>query len=168
MQPTNIEILRACVVNLEEVVTPNLEDPHARSAALCIRTLLNHVALRLEKEAHNLQADSREKRELIAGLIPRLRTVAGGAADALKDLAARLEQGVRSTKENPAYITPEALTEENDALRRLVVDCLKTLQARRGDIEAETFAELKRTIRKQLRAESMRDNTTVLIDGPLF
>ena len=165
MQPTNIEILRSCVVNLEEVVTPNLDDPHARSAALCIRTLLNHVALRLEKEAQNLQQDSREKRELIAGLIPRLQSISG---DALPALARRLDIGVSAIAANPEYITPAALTAENDALRRLVVDCLKTLQAQRDAIATDVFAELKRTIRTQLRAESVRDNTTVLIDGPLF
>lgn len=168
MQPTTIEILRSCVVNLEEVVTPNLDDPHARSAALCIRTLLNHVALRLEKEAQNLQDDSREKRALIAGLIPRLQAVGGAAADSLVALAQRLDAGVGSIEASPAYIATETLTEENDALRRLVVDCLKTLQAQRNHIPTDVFAELKRTIRTQLRAESVRDNTTVLIDGPLF
>lgn len=168
MQPTNIEILRSCVVNLEEVVTPNLDDPHARSAALCIRTLLNHVALRLEKEAENLQADSREKRALIAGLIPRLQAVGGAAATDLNALAKRLDAGVAGIQESPAYIATDVLTEENDALRRLVVDCLKTLQAQRNVIPSDVFAELKRTIRAQLRAETVRDNATVLIDGPLF
>jgi hypothetical protein len=68
MNPSAQDILRGCVENLEELVAPEISSPHAKSAMMCARMLINHVILRLDQEGAALVEDCREKRRLLATL----------------------------------------------------------------------------------------------------
>jgi hypothetical protein len=166
MQATSVDILRGSIINLEELVIPNIADPHARSAAMCIRTLLNHVALRLEKGDRNLFDDSREKRQLFADLQKSIDETS--LPQAVRDGILAAHRRAAEIDAVPVLTTTAALTTENDALRVLTIELLKTLNAAKAEMPAEIFATIIKPVREQLDREAERDNGVVLIDAPLF
>lgn len=167
MQPTNLDILRSVVVNLEAEVLPQLEGPSARSSGACIRMLLNHVILRLEGEDEALDADSREKRELLASLASELR---GHGDEQLEALATRLGRDAAGVTDPGSPVPTAALAAENDALKELVATAVDTIHDARGRLGDDTCDRLLAPVRGQLRAQLDRELALVTpaLDGPPF
>lgn len=150
MNPSAQDILRGCVENLEELVAPELASPHAKSAMMCARMLINHVILRLDGEGEALATDCAEKRALFEQLLGE-GALPSGVATAAKAMLAQDE---------PAYTSIAALTERNDAWKRLVEQTTANLAP----------GETRKRIRQQLLAQVGRENVWCgpALDGPLF
>ena len=150
MNPSAQEVLKACVQNLEELVTPGLSDPHAKSALMCVRMLMNHVVLRLDQEGAALAQDCAEKRELFAGLASE-GTLDAGVAEEVHALLA---------DEDPRWTGIYALTARDEAWKRVMERALATLDD----------GEPRERIRRQLLAQVTRENAMCApaLDGPMF
>ncbi|MCK9541601.1 MAG: hypothetical protein M0R03_06165 [Novosphingobium sp.] len=150
MNPSAQEVLKSCVQNLEELVAPELTSPHAKSAMMCARMLINHVILRLDGEGEALAADCREKRALLAQLAQE------GTLDA--DCAAQVAAMLEAPE--PEHTSIATLTARDDAWKRLTERVLAGL----GD------GEPRARIRRQLAAQISRENACCgpAMDGPMF
>jgi len=150
MNPSAQEVLKSCVQNLEELVAPELANPHAKSAMMCARMLINHVILRLGQEGDALATDCREKRALFA----RLAEEGALDPDSAADVTAMLEAS------EPEYTSIATLTERDEAWKRLTERALSRL----GD------GEPRARIRRQLAAQITRENACCgpAMDGPMF
>lgn len=150
MNPSAQDILRGCVENLEELVAPELDSPHAKSAMMCARMLINHVILRLDQEGAALAEDCREKRRLLGTLAEAGEFPASLAAE-IRAFAADLE---------PEHVAVGELTARDDAWKRLFEKAL-----------AEPLSPAVRSsLRAQLAAQIRREAAYTLpaLDGPMF
>jgi hypothetical protein len=159
MQPTSADILRAVVANLEELVLPQLEGDHARSAGECARMLVNHVILRLEAEGEVLAVDNAEKRTVLLGLARDLS--AERVTPDIADLAAAIERGVAACPDVGEYRSVAALTAENDALKALMDVAVRRLHDARSELDESRAAALRAALRVQLRAQIDREASLV-------
>lgn len=148
MRPTSAQILRGVVANLEELVLPQLEGPHAQSAAANAVMLLEHVILRLESEGRALAADNHEKRALLGSL--------GEVPAPLERAAREVSERLVDAPENGTYASIDALTEENERLKSILDDWLMAIHSAADVDEAETD-RLRAPIRAQLRAQVDRE-----------
>lgn len=165
MQPTCIQIIRAIGLNLEEIILPALDQSHAKSAAVAARGLLEHVALRLEKEGRHLIEDNQEKRQLLAGLADKIENTNSLAQiGGLAELALQLREGANSTPQLAQYVSIDELTAENDALKGLLEGAIVALYKHHGDVDSASFEALRQSIRKQLRAQLDREVAFVTHD----
>lgn len=153
MRPTSAQILRAVVTNLEELVLPQLQGPHARSAAANAVMLLEHVILRLESEGEALGADNGEKRNLLGSLDEVPASLHDGAREVMQRLA--------DTPETGGYASIESLTEENERLKSILDDWLTAIHAA-DDLAEEETRRLRAPIRAQLRAQVDREARLVV------
>lgn len=150
MNPSAQEVLKSCVQNLEELVAPGLTDPHARSALMCVRMLLNHVVFRLDLEGEALAADCREKRALFAALAQE-----GGLDTALaSDIAAMCGT------DEPAWTPIAEITARNEAWKRLAERVLAS----------HIGSQARTQVRDQLVRQIGRENAMCApaMDGPMF
>jgi hypothetical protein len=165
MQPSSVQLLRAVVANLEELVIPQLEGDHARSAAECARMVVNHVILRLEGEGEVLGTDNAEKRLLLAGLAT---TLEAGRTTAGADLAAMVRSELEALPATMSYVSMDRLTMENDTLKEVleqVIIALHEAAQALGRVEG-----MRSEIRAQLRAQLDRETSLVVpaMDRPPF
>ena len=109
MNPSTQDILRGCVENLEELVMPEVTSPHAKSALMCVRMLINHAIVRIEAEGEWLAGDCREKRELLSKLAK--------AGELPAPLVA--EVATLAGDPEPEHTPLAALTSRDDAWKRL-------------------------------------------------
>jgi len=72
MRPTAPELMAAIVESLERQVAPNLQDKWAASALRSATQLLNHLAIRIEREGRVLVEDNRDVRHVLEAALPRL------------------------------------------------------------------------------------------------
>src|SRR5271154_4863269 len=96
MRPTTPELISAIVESLERQVAPNVQDKWAASALRSATQLLNHLAVRVERESEVLAEDNRDVRQVLEAILPRL------AAD--PDLA-----GVRSAVQEALNVSESNL-----------------------------------------------------------
>lgn len=150
MNPSTQEILLGCVQNLEELVMPEVSSPHAKSALLCVRMLINHAIVRIEAEGEWLAADCREKRELLAALAK--------AGELPGPLAAEVE--TLSADAEPVSVPVALLTARNDAWKRLFEQAL----------DSNLSPAVRASLRAQLAAQIQRENQCCapVLDGPMF
>jgi hypothetical protein len=148
LKPTCPDLLRAVIANIDELVLPQLQGPHARSAANNIKLLLTHVIHRLQHEGNALAADNAEKRTVLAALTDQV-----GA----NDLRSRLE----AIPSAGAYTPIECLAGEAIHLRQLAVDTSLYVHGSVADIGEDKVAELLGPLRAQLRTQLDRDSAAV-------
>jgi hypothetical protein len=171
VQPSNVEILRAVVANLEEVIIPELKTSHAKSAGACARMLLNLVGNRLEREGPLLCEDSAEKRAVLAELATTIdRTPAAASRASLAALAADVREHLAAMPHTDTYIGIEELTGENDSLQGLIERAVTALYEQRDHLGADTYSALSQPIRTQLRSQIDRELSLSdpALDGPPF
>lgn len=148
LNPTCPDLLRAAIANMDELVLPQLEGPHARSAAKNITLLLTHVIYRLEHEGRALAADNAEKRGVLTALTEQV-----GAAELRTRLDAVPCAG--------SYVAIEELADEATQLRQIAVDASLYVHRNRDAIGAEETAALLAPLRTQLRTQLDRDGAAV-------
>ena len=150
MNPSTQEILRGCVQNLEELVMPEVTSPHARSALMCVRMLMNHAIVRIEAEGDWLAADCREKRELLSALAK--------AGELPAPLAAEVDR--LAADPEPEHTPVAALTSRDDAWKRLFERAL----------EAPLSPAVRASLRAQIAAQIERENQCCapVLEGPMF
>jgi hypothetical protein len=153
VRPTSAQILRGVVANLEELIVPQLEGPHAQSAGANAVMLLEHVILRLESEGEALAADNGEKRALLGSL--------GDVPAPLEDAAREVSRRLADTPEIGTYASIAALTEENEQLKSVLDDWLVAIHGAPELDEAETD-RFRAPIRTQLRAQVDREAAFVV------
>jgi hypothetical protein len=142
--------LKSCVQNLEELVAPELASPHAKSALMCVRMLINHVILRLDQEGEALAADCADKRAVFAAL----------AAEGLLDPASRAAVEDLLADQEPEWTSVATLTARDEAWKRVTEQALGAL----GDGEG------RERVRHQLARQIARENAfcAPALDGPMF
>jgi hypothetical protein len=72
MRPTTPELISAIVESLERQVAPNVADKWAASALRSATQLLNHLAVRVEREGRVLAEDNQDARRVLEAALPRL------------------------------------------------------------------------------------------------
>jgi hypothetical protein len=72
MRPTSPELISAIVESLERQVAPHVEDKWAASALRSATQLLNHLAVRVEREGGVLVEDNQDVRRVLEAVLPRL------------------------------------------------------------------------------------------------
>lgn len=158
MQPTCIQILQSIALNLEELILPALDQPHAKSAAVAARGLLEHVILRLESEGAALEEDNSEKRQLLTTICETIQNSSElSQISDLAELASRLSEGGKQTPASPKYVAIDALADENDTLKGLLEMAIVTLYQHHDEINASSLEALRQPIRQQLRAQLDRE-----------
>jgi hypothetical protein len=158
LRPTSIQILRAVLANLDELILPQLAGAHAQSAGTNAKMLLEHVLVRLESEGLSLAADNHEKRALLHELSAIVSSVPTPRTAGEIDI---LDKRLDAIPEHGRYVTVESLTEESDLLRGLTNDWILTLHRHRDALAPETFDAARESLRKQLRAQLDRDAALV-------
>jgi len=148
VRPTSAQILRGVVANLEELIVPQLEGPHAQSAGANVVMLLEHVILRLESEGEALAADNGEKRALL-GLL-------GDVPAPLEGAAREVTRRLAGIPENGPYVSVDALTDENERLKSVLDGWLSAVHAA-SDVDEAESSRLCAPIRTQLRAQVDRE-----------
>jgi hypothetical protein len=147
LNPTCADLLEAVITNLDELVLPQLEGPHSRSAAKNMKLILQHVIQRLPVEGSALATDNDEKRAVLAEV-----TEKAGASELRSRLDAIPSAG--------RYVALADLADEAAALRQLSVDTSLFVH-RNLALEESEAAELIAPLRAQLRAQLDRDSTSI-------
>jgi hypothetical protein len=160
MQPTSIQLLQAVVANIEELMLPQLQGDHARSAGENARMVLNHVILRLACEGQMLADDNREKRQTLDAFAEAISSSGGD----LSALSGRLRSGLERIAEQGDYRPVEALSQENFQLKQLMNDAVMGLHAGKDEL-GPRYESLRGGLRTQLRAQLDREASLV---GPAF
>ena len=150
--PTCPELLEAVIVNLDELVVPQLEGPHARSAVKNMKLLLRNVIDRLEHEGPALTADNAEKRSVLAELVQQAGTL---------EEAAELGRRLDKIRFAGSYVTIAALAEEAGLLRQLAIDASVLVHRNAEALGQEKADELLAPLRRQLRAQLDREATAI-------
>lgn len=150
MNPLAQEVLKSCVQNLEELVAPDLSDPHAKSALMCVRMLINHVVLRLDLEGDALVEDCRDKRALYSGLAD---------ADSFDPSLVFDIRGLLKIEE-PVHTPIALITARNEAWKRIAERILAS------QIDEQT----RHSVRAQLQRQIGRENAycAPAMDRPMF
>ncbi|TAM64460.1 hypothetical protein [Mycobacterium sp.] len=148
LNPTCPELLRAVIANLDELVLPQLEGPHARSSVKNMKLLLTHVIHRLEHEGPELAADNAEKRVAITELVELAPDLDGAA-----ELGRRLEK----IPSAGSYVAVATLADEAGQLRQLAIDASLLVHGNTAALGQEKADELLAPLRRQLRAQLGRD-----------
>jgi len=148
LNPTCSDLLRAVIANVDELLLPQLNGPHAISAAVNIKLLLVNVLQRLEHEGNDLATDNVEKRAVLATLADNV--------DA-PELRSRLDAIPRAGN----YVAIKQLAEEAIALRQLAVDSSLHVHRNAATIGEEKAAALLGPLRSQLRAQLNRDGAAI-------
>jgi hypothetical protein len=147
LNPTCTDLLQAVIANLDELVMPQLEGPHARSAAKNMKLILEHVIQRLPVEGASLAQDNAEKRVVLAEV-----TQEAGASELYARLGAIPTAG--------DYVSLADVAQEAAALRQLAVDTSLFVH-RSTDLDDERTDALLAPLRAQLRAQLDRDAASI-------
>lgn len=145
MRPTTEELLTGIKDAIDNYILPDLSSPYPISIACTINALLLHLIRRVEKEGHLLAESNRDIRDTLEAALSTLQH--SKHTSAIPELV-RLEMDLREklSKEYRArdeYTSVGSLTEENNDLRRTLIDLLKTVDAAREHLEADSLAELR-------------------------
>ncbi len=157
MQPTPTNILRGVLENLEALVFPHIQDPHAKSVAKVTRILIDHVILRLDQEIPTLLTDSAEKRALLARLAQDIASLPHEQAGGLSMIVDTLKAAAERPAPSDVAATLEIITADNDRLKEAVEKAIYALYDARSQLTETTFARLNGAIREQLRAQTERE-----------
>jgi hypothetical protein len=152
LNPTCPDLIRAVMINIDELVLPQLEGPHARSAAKNIRLLLANVLYRLEHEGEALATDNGEKRSVLSTLTEQVGDL-NGASELRDRLAAIPDRG--------SYVSVPALAEEATSLRQLMIDASLLVHRSAASLGEDKAEEVLSPLRSQLRAQLDRDSAAV-------
>ena len=154
MQPTPTNILRGVLENLEALVFPHIQDPHAKSVAKVTRILISHVILRFDQEIPMLLMDSAEKRALLARLAEDIAKLPSEQAGDLPAIAGILKAAAEQPVPCGVAATLESITADNDRLKDAVETVIYALYESRSKLTEATFARLDGAIRQQLRVQT--------------
>ncbi len=162
MRPRADEVLTSVIATFDEYLKPELTSPFAKSLALTVKNLLNHVKLRIEREGPALFEDNRDLRALLSRIYDHLLIwEQTGESKGFKEIEVEIKGVLKQTFYGPLdYPTLVALTEEATALRWALTHAIQALQENRETLKEDaTYRELRQRIRDylslQLKRESM-------------
>jgi len=148
MRPTSRELIEGVVAAIERDVAPGVSDRWAASALRSAVQLLNHLAVRVEKEAALLIEDNADARRVLSSISVQIGSSA--AAAALRPL---IEEALK-TPEPPPY-DPPRLDEANEALQGVIERVLRD-EALAANAQTEAIRiELHRYLRRRLEREHL-------------
>lgn len=143
MRPTTQELISAIVASLEHQVAPHVRDKWAASALRSATQLLNHLAVRTEREGRVLIEDNRDVRNVLETILPRL----AGQAE-FSDLRATVEQTLNQPEPNIQDVT--RLDARNEAYQAAVERLLRHPGMHPRD---ELVESLRNYLRRRLQRE---------------
>jgi hypothetical protein len=147
MRPTTRELIEAVVSSLQRDVSPHLADKWGASALRSAVQLLQHVAVRVEKEAALLIEDNADVRRVLRSTRERLAASRSCAA------WCRAIDEVLAVQEPAAHDTV-GLDRHNEACQDVVELLLRDRQALHAARSGrEIHAELRSYLRRRLERE---------------
>jgi hypothetical protein len=158
MKPSTREIIENIIKSLDEVVLPVVEDKQAASSLRSARTLLDHLARRVEGDAEMLLADNADARQVLAAIVAQFADQPA-SAPLVKFLAA-------DTEALPGTITE--LQSRNEAMQHVIDVTLRGLPPAGAEaaVEAAIRAALRGYLDRRLARE--RDMIFPAFLGPPF
>jgi hypothetical protein len=145
MRPTTSELLAAIVVSLESQVAPKVQDKWAASALRSATQLLNHLAVRADRQGEVLTEDNEDVRQVLEAILSRLT-----AQPELAALRATVEKTLSGAA--PAPHDHAGLDERNEIYQAAVEQLLRRLPV--GSIAGSSVHdELRSYLRRRLRRE---------------
>src|SRR6266702_3754257 len=118
MRPTTPELMAAIVESLERQVAPNVQDKWAASALRSATQLLNHLAVRTEREGRMLAEDNRDVHHVLEAALPRLAVQAE-----FSDLRAAVERALNDP--DPSLQDTVGLDARNEIYQTAVEQLLR-------------------------------------------
>lgn len=128
MQPSSRQLIEAIAAAIDDVILPQVEEKQAASSLRAARTLLEHLAVRVEIEPDIIAADNRDASEALAAMMALLGKPADpvdlgegfqGAVAANRTLQERLDAVARAL---PPESAPAGASVEVRALLRDYID----------------------------------------------
>lgn len=166
MRPRADEILRSVVATYEEYILPEVSEPFARSIALTLANLMRHVALRIEQEGPDLDADNEELRQLLSRLH---RYCCSAGEDRLADLERWIADvstpaGVSTPgAPGPAYRNLADLIDEATELRWVLQKGIRLLESLRPELGGSPeYEEIRSAIRRYLKSSLAREMALIV------
>jgi hypothetical protein len=156
MRPTTPELISAIVESLEHQVAPNVQDKWAASALRSATQLLNHLALRSEREGRVLVEDNRDVREVLETVLQAL-----AAHAELSDVRTAVEKALNDPE--PSIHDVAALDARNEVYQAAVDRLLRQPEVR-------TLDGLHESLRSYLRRRLLREHPLYfpVFTGPPF
>ena len=160
MRPSSRQLLAGIKWSFQTHVVPDVSSRLGRSAARSIDALLEHLLERVDTEGELLVEDNTEMRDLFSDLGSLLGPELGKGPDAnLRDAVAQMNDSLQHQYRPPgSYPGIASLAEENEDLKRTLVELIKALRANRRALSASTYEEADRLIRAQLRGQLDREH----------
>lgn len=164
MRPSSTQILAGIRWSFETFIVPELTSRLSQSAGRSIALLLDHLQARVETEGQLLTDDNADMRRLFTELADLLEPALREAASPqIQDAAAELrEKARRQYRPAGAYPTIASLTEENEDMKRSLVEVIRALQGLRDGLLEDVHARADRAIRTQLRRQLDREHAWIL------
>jgi len=144
MLPSARALIEAIITSLDDVVIPVVTDRRAASSLRSARTLLDHLALRVDSEAEMLRADNDDALAVCSAIATRF-----AAHQAVSAIAAFVEAGPDGS---PQGLTPQA---RNETMQTLIDAALRGLpvSGAPGAEAAEIRAMLRGYLDRRLARE---------------
>ena len=172
MRPTSQDMIRSIEHSLDSYIAPDLEAPLAVSAAAGMRSLLRHLAVRIEAEPELLHQDSADKRAVMGVVAERLSGHKVAMADStfrelVGDLRAAATGSAREVGEFPSLASVSA---ENVELKELVDRTLRTLHEHEAKLSSEFCETTLEPVASQLQRQLERETRCfdLTYTGPIF
>lgn len=160
MRPNATQIIAGIKWSFEAYVVPDLTSRLGLSAGRSIMNLLNHLEARVGMEGQLLAEDNRDMRSVfqqLSGLLdPAARDSAGPEVRAA--IAEMNEKAGKQYRTADAYPTLDSLTEENEDLKRTLVQAIRAVEEHKEGLPADVYAQADQAIRAQLRRQLDREN----------
>ena len=94
MRPTSRELIESIIAAIDTTILPAVEEKQAASSLRAARTLLEHLAVRVETEPEVLAADNQDAAAVLAGLGDVPDAGEGGGVLALRARNAALQSAI--------------------------------------------------------------------------
>jgi thioredoxin-like negative regulator of GroEL len=156
MQPSARALIEAIIRSIDEVVIPVVTDKVAASSLRSARTLLDHLARRVDGEADMLRADNADALAVCSAIAARV------GHQAVPVIAAFLEAG---PDESPQGMTPQA---RNEAMQKVIDATLRGLPP--AGAQTGEAAEIRAMLRDYLDRRLAREREMIFpaFLGPPF
>ena len=160
MRPSVKQLIAGIRWSFKTYAVPDLSSRLGQSTGRSIMVLLDHLHERVEVEGQLLMDDNEDMRSLFETLSnflsPLFEQGAGTEIQAaLGRMREKAEKQFRAVGSSPGV---DSLTEENEELKRTVVDVFRVLQQHKGSVPEEMYLKAERAMRDQMRRQLDREH----------
>ncbi len=160
MRPSVKQVIAGIRWSFKTYAVPDLSSRLGQSKGRSIMVLLDHLHERVEVEGQLLMDDNEDMRSLFETLSNSLSPLfERGAGAEIKVVVTQMRE-IAGKQYRPfgTYPGVDSLTEENEELKRTVVDVYRVLQQHRDRVPEEMYLEAERAMRDQMRRQLDREH----------